>query len=248
MTAMNNVLTVLKVIEAVSSKQPVGVSELARTMELPKSTVQRSLETLRVAGWLQQAEGGSWSLTAKPAVIGQRAGNELGLRDAAQGAMNALRQQTGESVRLWMRDGGHVVLIETIECTKPVRAIAAIGATVALHAGSAGKAILAALPPAELDQFLSTTLHAYTDRTIVEPARLRMALDETRERGYAQSDSEALIDVGGVAAPILTPSRQPLAAIGVALPMHRFTPTLAAKFGELVQSAAHEVTELLRRG
>ena len=245
---MNNVLTVLDVLEAVSIQQPVGVSELARSMGLPKSTVQRSLETLRAAGWLQRSATGAWSLTLKPAAVGQRAGNEWSLRDAAQPVMVGLRHETGETVRLWLRDGNDAVLIETIESAKTVRAIAPVGSRVGLHASSAGKAILATLADDELDHFLAGELHAYTDRTIVEPTQLRRALEEVRTRGYAQSNSEANIDVGGVAAPILSPDKRPIAAIGVVLPMHRLSSDLAAHFGELVERAAAQVTAAIGDG
>ena len=245
---MNNVLTVLDVLEAVSIQQPVGVSELARSMGLPKSTVQRSLETLSAAGWLQRGASGAWSLTLKPAVIGHRAGNEWSLREAAQPVMSGLRHETGETVRLWLRDGRDAVLIESIESAKTVRAITPIGSRVGLHASSAGKAILAAMADDELDRFLTGDLHAYTDRTIVEPTKLRRTLAQVRTRGYAQSNSEANIDVGGVAAPILSPDKRPIAAIGVVLPMHRLGADLAAQFGDLVQRAAAHVTATIEKG
>ena len=239
---MNNVLNVFEVLEAVSIRQPVGVSELARSMALPKSTVQRSLETLQTAGWLQRGASGAWSLTLKPAVIGQRAGNEWSVRDAAQTVMVGLRHETGETVRLWVLDGDDVVLIDTIESAKTVRAIAPVGSRIALHASSAGKAILAAMAGDDLDRYLAGELRAYTDRTIVEPNQLRRTLEEVRARGYAQSNSEANVDVGGVAAPVLSPAKRPIAAIGVVLPMHRLDADLAARFGELVQGAAAQVT------
>jgi IclR family transcriptional regulator, acetate operon repressor len=245
---MHNVLTVLDVLEAVSVQQPVGVSELARSMDLPKSTVQRSLETLHAAGWLQRGASGAWSLTLKPAVVGHRAGNEWSLRDAARPIMVGLRDETGETVRLWLRDGNDAVLIETIESAKTVRAILPIGSRIALHASSAGKAILAALALDELNDYLAGELRAYTERTIVEPAKLRRGLEEIRTRGYAQSYREANVDVGGVAAPLLSPDKRPIAAIGVVLPMHRLDAGLAAHFGELVERAAAQVTVTIGNG
>ena len=120
------------------------MSDLARTLDLPKTTVQRGLETLGSAGWLRQSERGSWSLTMKVAVVGHRAGNEHGIRDLALSHMTRLRQDTGESVRLWVPDGDSVVLVETLESSQSVRAVTVVGSTVAMHASSAGKAILAA--------------------------------------------------------------------------------------------------------
>ena len=40
---MENVLTTMRVLEAVADHQPVGVSELSRVTQVPKTTVQRSL-------------------------------------------------------------------------------------------------------------------------------------------------------------------------------------------------------------
>ena len=51
--ATNAVVSAFRVLEAVSTMQPVGLSDLARQVELPKSTVQRSLLTLAEVGWLR---------------------------------------------------------------------------------------------------------------------------------------------------------------------------------------------------
>ena len=55
--AMQSVLRSLLVLEAVAEHQPVRVGELTPLLGLPKSTVQRSLETLAEAGWLRQVDG-----------------------------------------------------------------------------------------------------------------------------------------------------------------------------------------------
>ena len=62
---MGNVLKTLAVCEAVSVHQPIGVRELAREIDMPKSSVQRALETLHAAGWLVRSEGGRWSLSLR---------------------------------------------------------------------------------------------------------------------------------------------------------------------------------------
>ena len=242
--AMANVVSTLRILEAVSERQPVGVSDLARTLGLPKTTVQRGLETLGSAGWLRQSERGSWSLTMKVAVVGHRAGNEHGIRDLALSHMTRLRQDTGESVRLWVPDGDSVVLVETLESSQSVRAVTVVGSAVAMHASSAGKAILAALPDDELEMRLPATLAGYTPRTITDRGDLLRALVEVRRRGYAESNRETHPDVGGVAAAIVASGR-PVAALGVVLPMHRVTAGMVKSFGTLVSDAAQELSQTL---
>lgn len=245
MAAMNNVLIALDVLEAVGREQPIGVSNLARQLGLPKSTVQRSLETLRTAGWIRQTANGAWSLTLKPAVVGQQAGNEWGVRDAAQPVMTALHDETGESIRLWLRDGSRAVLLQSMESTKAVRAITTVGVSLPVHASSAGKAMLAAMPPEECDAIVNGPLEALTDKTITEAAKLRRAVDQVRKMGYAVSNSEAQPDVHGVAAAILGPDNRPVGALGIVVPAQRATAKTAAEFGALVRDAAAAVSARL---
>ena len=246
MAAMNNVLNALEVLEAVGRAQPIGVSGLARELGLPKSTVQRSLETLGAAGWIRQSGNGAWSLTLKPAVVGQQAGNEWGVRDAAQPVMTALRESTGESIRLWLRDGSRAVLVQSMESTKAVRAITPVGVSLPAHASSAGKAILAALLDDEREAIVAGPLEALTAHTITDPAKLRRALDQTRKLGYAVTDSEAHLDVSGVAAAILSPDGRPIAALGIVVPAQRSSTKTIAAFGALVRDAAATVSDRLR--
>ena len=68
----------LLVLEEVAARQPVAVAALAPALNLPKTTVQRSLTTLGDAGWLTQSDGDrSWSLSAKVAGLAERAMSEI---------------------------------------------------------------------------------------------------------------------------------------------------------------------------
>ena len=53
---MGSVLTTLNVLEYVSEHQPVGVSDVARGLELPKSSAQRALKALFEAGWIRKVD------------------------------------------------------------------------------------------------------------------------------------------------------------------------------------------------
>jgi IclR family acetate operon transcriptional repressor len=244
--AMGNVLKTLAVCEAVSVHQPVGVRELAREIDMPKSSVQRALETLHAAGWLVRSEGGRWSLSLRCALIGGRAGQAAALRDLARPEMERLRDTTDESIRLWARDGDRIVLLENLESRQAVRSVLQPGGTtIPLHASAAGKAILAGLPEHEVDELLAQPLASLTAQTITDPAVLREQLGAVRGKGYAETHHEAWKDVGAVAAAIHDPSGRPLAAIALALPMHRLTEQLTRRYGKAVAAAAQSVSTAL---
>ena len=243
---MNNVLRALLVCEAVSEHQPIGVRELARAMEEPRSLVQVALDRLHAAGWLVRTDDGRWSLSLRCAVIGGRAGEADALRELARPTMERLREVSDESVRLWVPDGDHVVLIGHMDSRQAVRSVVQPGGyTVPVHASAAGKAILAFLSPGELDVLLARPLAALTPHTIVDPDELRAQLTVIRERGWAQTFHEATMDVGAVAAPILDPAGRPLAAIALALPMHRLTPELTERHVTHLLAATRDLTEQL---
>ena len=241
--AMGNVLKTLEVCEAVSVHQPIGVRELAREIDMPKSSVQRSLETLQAAGWLVRSEGGRWSLSLRCAVIGGRAGQAATLRDLARPAMEQLREITDESVRLWAPDGDRIVLLENMESRQAVRSVLQPGGiTIPLHASAAGKAMLARMSEDEVDQLLAQPLIALTPQTITDPAVLREQLHSIRRKGYAETHREAWKDVGAVAAAICDPSGRPVAAIALALPMHRLTQQLTRRYGKAVAEAVEALS------
>lgn len=76
---MQNVLNALRALEEVAERQPIGVAELARAMDLPKSSVQRALVTLHTAGWIRPASGTTtrWMVTTKALHVGRHATGEL---------------------------------------------------------------------------------------------------------------------------------------------------------------------------
>jgi IclR family acetate operon transcriptional repressor len=150
---------------------------------------------------------------------------------------------SNESVRLWLRHGDRVVLVESRESAQPVRFVSPPpGASLPLHAAASGKAILARLPPRELEEFLARPLATVAARTITDPARLREDLAAVRSRGYATTFHEAGDDIGGVGAAITDPAGIAVAALSVALPVHRVTDAIVVSYGRAAATEAHRVS------
>lgn len=240
---MANVLTAFRVLEAVSDHQPVGVSELSRVLDVPKTTVQRALETLKVGGWLNRSDEGAWTLSLRCAVVGRRAGQRGALREMARPVMLRLSQATEEEVRLWMPQGHTMVLVESFDSTQAVRFVhpATFSGTLPMHASAAGKAVLAHLPDAEVDALLTAPLRGLTPSTVVDPDELRALLPQVRKRGYAEAHDESIADVGDIAAAVTAEDR-PVAAIALNMPKHRLTKQRTTQFGKLLVDAVGELS------
>jgi DNA-binding IclR family transcriptional regulator len=244
---MRSVRTALRVLEGVADHQPAGVGELSRTLGLPKSSVQRALQTLGAAGWIRPAAGEvtRWVLTSRARRVGRLAGEENSIREAAITAMERLRAETGETVHLMVPDGPRAVLIERLETSNPVRIVLPLGSSVPLHGSANGKAILARLPAAQAEALLNGDLPRYTDHTIVAWAHLEAELAEIRQRGYATNYGEWRADIAAAAAAIIGPDGQPVASLSVSTPISRMSPDLASRYGALVSAAAHQVSAAL---
>lgn len=247
---MRSVLNALRVLEEVAVRQPVGVGELARVLELPKSSVQRSLRTLHTAGWIRPvgSELTRWALTTRALHVGRHAAGELSLRDAAIPVMEDLRLETEETIHLMVPEGDKVVLIERLETPKPVRIIIPLGGGAPIHASSNGKAVLASSPPDEVERLLAEGLPRYTDTTIVDTDKLRRELAETRRRGYATNVGEWRSDIAAVAAAILDGGGRPIASMSISTPVNRMPVKLRPRYGAMVSDAARRVSEALGYG
>ncbi|WP_405162001.1 IclR family transcriptional regulator [Nocardia sp. NBC_01499] len=244
---MRNVLNTLRVLEEVAARQPIGVGELARVLEMPKSSVQRALVTLDTAEWIRPASGEvtRWVLTTKALAVGSRAGGDLGLRGAALPIMENLRRHTEETIHLTVPEGGKMVLIERLETDKPVRTNMALGHSLPFHASANGKAVLAHSDPEVVRQLLSDELPRYTDTTVVDPEELRAELAVIRERGYAVNRGEWRSDVGAVAAVVLGDNGKPVASLSVNVPFSRLTEDTEPGWGAAVSAAATSLSARL---
>jgi IclR family transcriptional regulator, acetate operon repressor len=215
----------LLVLEEVAASQPVTVAVLARTLDLPKTTVQRSLVTLGEAGWLVQSEiDRSWSVSAKLASLARRSISEYSLRQAAAEPMRTVRDLTGESVVLMEREGDDVVIIDSIASGHIVQAIAPVGARFPLDMSAGGMAIVAA------------------------NGGNGPALEAIRERGWAEQHEAFDATVASVAAAILSPrDERAVAALVVFGPASRFTAAKVRRAAPVVVQAASDVTRMLAR-
>jgi IclR family acetate operon transcriptional repressor len=241
--AMANVLTALRVLEGVSDHQPVGVSELSRVLGVPKTTVQRALDTLLVGGWLNRSSDGVWTLSLRLAVVGRRAGQHRAVRELARPVMLQLSRATDEAVRLWMPQGHNVVLVESFDSNQAVRSVhpSTFSGTLPMHASAAGKAILALLPAAEVDALLTPPLRVLTPATITDPDEVRQLFPVIRKKGYAEAHNETADDVGDIAAAVTVDGR-PVAAIALNVPNHRLTKRLTASYGQLLVDAVSQIS------
>ncbi|MHA6782147.1 IclR family transcriptional regulator [Pseudonocardia saturnea] len=239
----------LRVLEALTAQDdPIGVGELSRLLDLPKSTVQRLLRTLDQEGWAQIADGPvtRWQISPRLMALARRDSLSRTLRDVAMPHLTALGARTGETIHFSVPDRDvALVLIERIDSIHAVRTFNAIGASTAMHTSCSGKAVMAMLPTDKVAEILARPLEKIMPNTSVDPQHLMHQVLEARERGYAVNISENRAHVCAVGAAVADRSGEPVAAVAISMPDIRFDPGRVPEWGGWVRDTARAISAAL---
>jgi IclR family acetate operon transcriptional repressor len=155
--------------------------------------------------------------------------------------MEECRRASGETVHFSVRQGNGIVLLERLDGILPSTQFRPYGSSAPLSLTASGKAILAALPDQELDEYLGQPLVRRTAMSVVDPAKLREELEVVKELGYASALGSNRIGVGAVGAAISDPQGRPFAAISASGPLSRMTPERTVSIGPMIRDAAHRI-------
>lgn len=233
----------LRVLDCFSEQEPQWrVTDLARTLQMPKSTVSNILTTLEAAGYVRQTPDGSYRLGLRVFELGFVARSTLGVREHVLPILEEVLRATDEIVYLTIPREGQVLYIEALYPTKRLIQYSIVGRTGPMHCTGCGKAMLAYLRPEEVKAVVHTHgLPRFTDATITTWDDLMVELDEIRRRGYAIDRGEHSAGVRCVAAPILGPGGRLLGAISLSGPPLHMTEERIPRYAAVIQRACGEI-------
>jgi IclR family KDG regulon transcriptional repressor len=231
-TRLSSVANAMRVVKAFSDDEyEIGISNLARRLALPKSTVHRLASTLIDAEFLEKnPETGAYRLGLALFDLGMLVRRKMNFVTEARPYLRALMERTGESVHLTILDHASVLYVNNIASPQAIRMQSNLGARVPAHCCSEGKALLAFRPAAVVDSVIAAGLAARTPKTIVAPQRLRDELALVRGRGYALDDEELEIGLRAAAAPIRDHRGDVIAAVSIAGPVQRVSKKALQRF------------------
>lgn len=238
----------LAILDAFSAGQDgLGVNEIARMVDLHKSTVSRLCSTLEQAGYLARDHvTDKYRLGARIRQLTGASSRDIELRTAARDALYQLVDTSGETVTMVVRDGLDVTTIEVVEGPSLVRMQARIGARTQVHASAGAKAVLAWLPEEELVRIIDAWPRArLTPNTVTDKDELVRHLTMLRERGYSIDNEEMEIGLRCVGAPVRDQSGEVIAAIAISAPRFRLHDEDFDRFGLMVRQAADAISTRL---
>jgi len=236
---LSSVRNAARVLRAFSrTDRELGVTHLARRLDLTTSTVHRLLTTLVEEGLLDRGPGGVYRLGLPVYELGLTVFPNLDLHEAALPVLASLRQSTMETVQMGVLDGLDVVYVERLESPQTIRIFNRSGHRIPAHATSSGKVLLAHLPAQVLrERLLDWHPTRLTPHTITERGVLQAELTRVAERGWAQNIEEGALGAASVAAPVRDQDGTVIAAISVVGPVSRARRALPRHRAAVVEAA-----------
>lgn len=236
----------LNVVELISaSHHAMGTREIARALNLSPAIIQRLLNTLSERNYIQQDPATrryrigyrmlsiSASLQASDVLLaeGKKALEDIVRQIRVDAYLGALKQDS-------------IIYLLSINGNGPVTVKTEIGQRIPIHSTALGKVLLAAMPDHEvLDLLGQGPLPAMTPKTITDPQKLILALEDVRRNGYASVEDENILGISSVGAPVRDAAGRTCAAISVSYSRH-FTPELdETSVASLVLAAARAISQ-----
>ena len=234
------------ILEILARDGEAGVTEVARELEVHKSTASRLFAALdRRELVTQDAARGKFRLGTGIVRLAGAASARLDVVQESRPVCRALAQEVGETVNLVILSGRDALYLDQAAGPAALSPHNWAGRRIPLHATSDGKVLLAYLPPVELAEHLVPPLQRFTDHTITGAAALARVLAEVKLRGYATAVEELEAGLTAVAAPVRDGEGTVVASISASGPSFRIPADRIPALAGSVRRAAAEASRRL---
>jgi DNA-binding IclR family transcriptional regulator len=208
-----------RILDALGAS-PGGMSlgEIAKVVELPRSTVQRIVNALGTEGLVRsdRADG----VRLGPSLLRLVGKLHTDVVAVVTPHMQALCDEVAETVALTRMSGRELAFVHVVVSEQELRVVPRVGASLPLHSTCGGKALLALNPDEEVLELMGDTYERVTPRTLHSATALTKELRKVRSAGYAYQEDETEPGISSIAVAIDTILGR--YAVSVVVPSARF--------------------------
>jgi DNA-binding IclR family transcriptional regulator len=235
---------ITEILDAFSLARPsLTLGEIQHATGLPTSTVQR-LVTNMVAQGLLDRTGDQIRIGLRMAYWAAAAVKGVDVLTVVNPVLRELRDTTGETACFFREEQGFRVCVAMAETRHALRRDMYIGKILPLHAGSAGRVLLA-WDDELAERVLAGPLEPITDTTITDPDQLRELVAQTRKDGFAITTAEREDGSSGLSAPVFDSATELVGAITISGPTIRMPRSRCEEWVDLLVGAAEKLTRTL---
>ncbi|MGB3682500.1 MAG: IclR family transcriptional regulator [Rubrobacteraceae bacterium] len=209
----------VRILALLAEDGPTGLAGVVEVTGIPRPTAHRLLAALEAHHLVARSDG-RYRLGLRLLGWGEKAAAGTDLVEVARPALDKLRDVTGESVQLYVREGKQRVCVAAVERVGGgLRDMVPVGSVLPLEQGSGGKVLLA----------------------WSEDATEADGLDGIRHRGWAESIAERESGVASVSGPVFGPGKELRAAVCVSGPVSRMGESPGGRLAGMVVEAARRI-------
>jgi DNA-binding IclR family transcriptional regulator len=197
---LKKAVEIIKLI--VKEQKPLGVTDIARSLSISKSTTFGILKSLEEEGFLvKDSLSKKYSTGRTLFELSKKILRTTDVVVTARPYLERLLEMVDETVFLGIREDEAVKLIDVLEPQKEFKISSSLGTHMSLVAGVAGKIFLSAMNNGEVVELLSQKgLRRYTENSIVDMEQFLREVELTRTRGYAVDLEEYMKGIRAVGA------------------------------------------------
>ncbi|MES2259828.1 MAG: IclR family transcriptional regulator [Pseudomonadota bacterium] len=228
-------------------EKTLSAPELAKRLDVPRSTVFRLLTTLERMGFVERTEGGrEYRLGMAVLRLGFEYLASLELTEIGRPLLERLREEIGYSTNLVVRDGRSIVYVAKSVMPAPFISSVNVGTRLPAHATVLGRVLLQDMTLPQLRElYPEENLKVFSDNTPQTVLDLFNLVQDDRERGYVLEEGFFERGISTVAAAVRDHSGKVVAALGATIPApHIAADQLDSIVGQ-VRDAAAELSRLL---
>lgn len=245
---VRSVSKAVRLIEALG-REPgtLGVSDLARQLEMDKSSVSRILRTLERAGFVSQDPSTQrYTLGLAIGILGQKAFRRMDIHSVGRQTIEKLSETTGECSHIAVLADNRALYIDQAPAQRGVMVDSPMYTLSPLYCTALGKSLLAFQSERVRESILSAMeFEQFTRRTISDRTALEQHLKHVMKTGVAHDDEEYSIGVRCIAAPVFKLDGSVTGAVGVSGPSPRMPDDRVREWEILVRDEAAALSRRL---
>lgn len=224
----------------------LSLSGVARRADIPRAAARRFLRTLETLGYVRGKDK-MFTLTPRVLELGHSYLSSQSIPEIMQPHLEVAALQLRESVSGAVLDGADVVYVARVPAKRIMTVNITIGTRFPAHATSLGRALLADLPAAELENlFTRNPPHKLTSQTVTSLAELERVLETVRHQGWALVSEELELGLRSIAVPVRDKNGRVSAAINCSLPSSEPIDRLLTEIAPTLLQAASAIEAELR--
>ncbi|MGQ9842188.1 MAG: IclR family transcriptional regulator [Spirochaetota bacterium] len=188
----------------INEKKSLGISDFARLLTLPKTTVQGIVQTLCHLGYLEKDhETGKYRLGPYVFQLGMKYATNLDLVSIARVWAERLCSQFKQPVNIGMLVGDKVVIVLRVEPESRFMSYPQVGSVIPIHTTCIGKLLCAYLEIKRLHEILKDyTFQMLTPNSITTKEGFLKEIQKVRQAGISFDNQESVMGLAGIGGPI----------------------------------------------